>query len=125
MVETLQHKETTQYIGLTALRHVCRIAQIIVDFYNLFGKMIQPLSQNRISAENAYKEFKSLINKYKKGIPKKKKSRMKRVKRRSIGRKKAVVKRGRKKTVVKRKNTVVKRKKKTIRRGNKNRRALK
>ena len=99
-------------------RHIFKDeSEIIVDFYNLFGKMIQPLSQNRISAENAYKEFKSLINKYKKGIAKKKKSRVKRVKRGSIRRKKTVVKRGRKKTVVKRK-------KKTIRRGNKNRRAL-
>ena len=98
-------------------------SQIIVDFYNLFGKMIQPLSENRISAENAYKEFKSLLNKYKKGIPKKKKSRMKRVKRRTIG-KKTVVKRGKKKVVKRgRKKTDVKRKKKTIRRGSRNLRA--
>ena len=71
-------------------------SQMIIDFYNLFGRMISPLSKNRISAENAYKEFQSLLNKYKKGIPKRKGVK-KTVKRKGVKRK------GVKRTGVKRK----------------------
>ena len=46
-------------------------SQMILDFYNLFNMMLAPLSNIRISAEGAYKQFKSLLNKYQKGKPKK------------------------------------------------------
>ena len=94
-------------------------SQMILDFYNLFGMMLAPLSNIRISAEDAYKQFKSLLNKYQKGwiqSPLKKKETIKRGRKRT-GKKRTVVnqrrQRGKKRTIVKSK------KKRTNKRTNK------
>ena len=73
-------------------------SQLMDDFYSLFGVMTSTFIPSiRITAENAYKRFKQLLNKYKKGVSKKKKS--------TIKRKSGRVKQTRKKkTIVKRKN---------------------
>ena len=46
-------------------------SELINDFYNLFGQMITPLPDYRISPQNAYKQFKKLLKKYKNGFKKK------------------------------------------------------
>ena len=81
--------------------------------------MLAPLSNIRISAEDAYKQFKSLLNKYQKGwiqSPLKKKETIKRGRKRT-GKKRTVVnqrrQRGKKRTIVKSK------KKRTNKRTNK------
>ena len=51
------------------------------DFYSLFGVMTSTFLPNiRITAENAYKQFKQLLNKYKKGVKKERKRTKKRTK---------------------------------------------
>ena len=52
-------------------------SQLMDDFYALFGVMTSPLS-NVITAENAYKQFKQLLNKYKNGVKKERKRTKKR-----------------------------------------------
>ena len=60
-------------------------SELINDFYNLFGQMITPLPDYRISPQNAYKQFKKLLKKYKNGFKKRKKSIRKRtIQRRGI-----------------------------------------
>ena len=54
------------------------------DFYALFGVMTSTFLPNiRITAENAYKQFKQLLNKYKKGVKKERKRTKKRTKRKN------------------------------------------
>jgi len=93
-------------------------SQMILDFYNLFGMMITPLSKNRISAEDAYKRFKLLFNKYKKGwiqSPRKKRNilQQRTKKRKKVNKRRTVVKQKRnvnkRRTVVKQKRNVNKR----------------
>ena len=59
-------------------------SQLMDDFYALFGVMTSTFLPNiRITAENAYKQFKQLLNKYKKGVKKERKRTKKRPKRKS------------------------------------------
>ena len=54
------------------------------DFYSLFGVMTSTFLPNiRITAENAYKQFKQLLNKYKNGVKKERKRTKKRTKRKN------------------------------------------
>ena len=54
------------------------------DFYALFGVMTSTFLPNiRITAENAYKQFKQLLNKYKNGVKKERKRTKKRTKRKN------------------------------------------
>ena len=97
--------------------------QMILDFYNLFGQMISSLSKNRISAGNAYKVFKSLLNKYKgKGNRKERISKKRSINQRKKGMTRKVRKQGMTRGARKKIKTIVK-KKTPVRRGNKNRRA--
>ena len=76
------------------------------DFYALFGVMTSTFLPNiRITAENAYKQFKQLLNKYKKGVKKERKRTKKRPKKRT-----------------KRKSKRIKKSRRKIRRGSMNRR---
>ena len=76
------------------------------DFYSLFGVMTSTFLPNiRITAENAYKQFKQLLNKYKKGVKKERKRTKKRPKKRT-----------------KRKSKRIKKSRRKIRRGSMNRR---
>ena len=70
-------------------------SELINDFYNLFGQMITPLPDYRISPQNAYKQFKKLLKKYKNGFKKRKKSIRKRTKKRKKSiRKRTIQRRG-------------------------------
>ena len=67
------------------------------DFYALFGVMTSTFLPNiRITAENAYKQFKQLLNKYKKGVKKERKRTKKRPKKRTKRKSKRIKKSRRK-----------------------------
>ena len=83
-------------------------SQLMDDFYSLFGVMTSTFLPNiRITAENAYKQFKQLLNKYKKGVKKERKRTKKK-------------KRPKKRT--KRKSKRIKKSRRKIRRGSMNHR---
>ena len=91
-------------------------SDLINEFYFLFSLMTSPLPKDRITASDAYKQFKQLLKKY--SQKRRKKVSLKK-KKRSIKR----VRRGVKSTKVKRITTKIKKRKGSAKRGNKNRRA--
>ena len=62
-------------------------SDVISSFFNLFEKMINPLSKDRMNAEDAYKEFKKLLRKFQKTPKKKKRTSTKKRKQRIITKK--------------------------------------
>ena len=91
-------------------------SDLINEFYFLFSLMTSPLPKDRITASDAYKQFKQLLKKY--SQKRRNKVSLKK-KKRSIKR----VRRGVKSTKVKRITTKIKKRKGSAKRGNKNRRA--
>ena len=89
-------------------------SDLINEFYFLFSLMTSPLQKERITASDAYKQFKQLLKKY--SQKREKKVSLKK-KKRSIKR----VRRGVKSTKVKRITTKIKKRKGSAKRGNKNR----
>ena len=89
-------------------------SDLINEFYFLFSLMTSPLPKDRITASDAYKQFKQLLKKY--SQKREKKVSLKK-KKRSIKR----VRRGVKSTKVKRITTKIKKRKGSAKRGNKNR----